>query len=122
MCFLFRYGEMTAIFTIGLFDVNCNLLSNPIRIDSYRNYVFSDGRLVIKQDGDVIEVYSVEGQKLYTVNEVESYSSNDDLQEYSDGIFLDKKSDLNNIQVYDLDGNVPYTTLDIANTKILSIP
>lgn len=106
---------------VGLFDVNCNLLFEPIRVDSYTDYSFSDGRLVIEQEDGIIEVYSAEGQKLYTANEVESYSSNDELQEYSDGIFLDKKSDLYNIQVYDLDGNIPYTTLDTANTKILSI-
>lgn len=99
-------------FYIGLFDVNCNLISEPIRVDSYTDYSFSDGRLVIEQEDDIIEVYSVEGQKLYTVNEVGIYSSDDELQKYSDGIFLDKTSELNNIQVYDLDRNIPYTTLD----------
>ena len=108
-------------FYIGLFDVNCNLLFDPIRVDSYRNYSFSDGRLVVRQeDEDIIEVYSIDGQKLYTVNEVGGYGSGDDkTQEYSDNIFLDITSDLGNIQIYDLDGNIPYTTLDTADTKIL---
>lgn len=108
-------------FYIGLFDVNCNLLFDPIRVDSYRDYSFSDGRLVVRQeDEDIIEVYSIDGQKLYTVNEVGEYGSGDDkTQEYSDNIFLDITSDLVNIQIYDLDGNIPYTTLDTTDTKIL---
>ena len=71
-------------------------------------------------DEDIIEVYSIDGQRLYTVNEVGSYASGDDeVPKYSDGIFLDTTSELANIQIYDLNGNIPFTTLDTADTKIL---
>lgn len=105
---------------VGLFDVNCNLLIDPIRVDSYSDYSFSDGRLIVKHEGDnIIDIYSADGQKLYTMNEVGSTASDDEVQKYSDGILLDTTSELSNIQIYDLDGNIPYTTLDTADTKIL---
>lgn len=109
-------------FYIGLFDVNCNLVSDPVRIDSYEDYSFSDGRLVVRQrDADVVEVYSADGQELYTVNDKHGgYNLNQDIkQEYSDGVFIDITSDLGDIRVYDLDGNNLYTSLNTANTKIL---
>lgn len=105
---------------VGLFDVNCNLLIDPIRVDSYSDYSFSDGRLIVKhEDDNIIDVYSADGKKLYTMNEVGSNASDDEVPKYSDGILLDTTSELANIQVYDLDGNIPYTTLDTADTKIL---
>ena len=53
------------------------------------------------------------------MNEVWSNASADEVLKYSDGILLDTTSELSNIQIYDLDGNIPYTTLDTADTKIL---
>ena len=109
-------------FYIGLFDMNFNLVCDPIRVDTYRNYSFADGRVAVKQeDAGITEVYSIEGEKLYTVNEVGGYGAcTSKIQGYSDNVFLDVTSNLENIQVYDLDGNIPYTTLDTSNTKILS--
>ena len=105
---------------VGLFDVNCKLLIDPIKVDSYSDYSFSDGRLIVKhEDDNIIDVYSADGQKLYTMNEVGSNVSDDEVPKYSDGILLDTTSELSNIQIYDLDGNIPYTTLDTADTKIL---
>lgn len=108
-------------FYIGLFDMNCNLLFDPIRVDSYSDYSFSDGRLVIRVDNEnSVEVYSVNGQKIYTVNEQDDFGLNDDVErKYTDGVFIDITSELGNIGVYDLDGDNLYTTLNTSDTKIL---
>ena len=109
-------------FYIGLFDVNCDLLSDPIRVDSYSKYSFSDKRLVAIQDDYDIEVYSDDGQKVYVIEGREGTNLNLDInQEYSDEVFLDIESELRDIGVYDQDGNILYTTLDTANTKIIGV-
>lgn len=99
---------------IGIFDVNCNLISDPIRIDDWEHYSFSDERLVVKQENDNVEVYSVDGQEIFTLN-----GSYKDQPGYSDGVLVDVNSELENIGVYDLDGNKLYSRLDTADTKIL---
>ena len=108
------------LFYIGLFDEKSNLLSEPIRVDNYKKYSFSDGRLIIMRDNNNIDVYSVGGEQIYTVNAKENLNLNDDVeQKYSDDVFIDIGSGVGDIGVYDLDGNVLYTTLDTTNTKIL---
>lgn len=108
------------LFYIGLFDERSNLLSEPIRVDNYKKYSFSDGRLIIMRDNNNIDVYSVGGEQIYTVNAKENLNLNDDVeQKYSDDVFIDIGSGVGDIGVYDLDGNVLYTTLDTTNTKIL---
>lgn len=107
---------------IGFFDVNCNLISDPIRIDDYRQYSFSDGRLVAVEENDDIAIYSIDGKEIYTVNGKDKTNLSDNIEkEYSDDVFVDIESELGDIGVYDQDGNILYTTLDTVNTKILSI-
>ena len=51
---------------VGLFDVNCSLFIDLIRVDSYSDYSFLDGRLIVNhEDDNIIDVYSADGQKLY---------------------------------------------------------
>lgn len=108
------------MFYIGLFDEKFNLISEPTQVDDYRKYSFSDGRLIIMRDNNNIDVYSVEGEKIYTVNAKGNLNLNDDVeQKYSDDVFIDIGSGVGDIGAYDLDGNVLYTTLDTTNTKIL---
>lgn len=108
---------------IGLFDTQCNLISDPIQVDSYDDYSFSNGRVVVsgrKDSINFIETYDVNGQQLYALD-VDEYLSLSDLeQKYSDDVFIDITCELDNIRAYDLDGNNLYTNLDTADTVIVS--